>query len=137
MKVFEGNILTVNKNDDVARFLVEDGGKIVFVGNDLPEKYAKAPRIELGEKALIPSFCDTHQHFASFSTFHAGLNVMECSTNAEILQGIKEFKNRCKDKIMITFGASPYSVEEYGCGSGYRIVFKNSYRNSRHIQRNT
>ena len=38
MKVFEGNILTVNKNNDVARFLVEDGGRIVFVGKELPEK---------------------------------------------------------------------------------------------------
>ena len=112
MKVYEGDILTVNKNDDVARYLVEDGGRIVFVGNDLPEKYKVATKVDLGEKALIPSFCDTHQHFASFSTFHAGLNVMECSTNAEILEGIKEFKGRCKDKVMITFGASHYSVKE-------------------------
>ncbi len=112
MKIYEGNILTVNENNDVARYLVEDGGRIIFVGDELPEKYINASRIELGDRALIPSFCDTHQHFASFSTFHAGLNVMECDTNAEILQGIKEFKSRCKDKIMIAFGASPYSVEE-------------------------
>ena len=112
MKVFEGNILTVNKSNDVARFLVEDGGRIVFVGKELPEKFSAVDRIKLGNKALIPSFCDTHQHFASFSQFHAGLNVMECSTNKEILEGIREFKGRCKEKIMITFGASPYSVEE-------------------------
>ena len=37
---------------------------------------------------------------------------MECSSNEEILQGIKEFKSRCKEKIMIAFGASPYSVKE-------------------------
>ena len=112
MKVFEGNILTVNKSNDVARFLVEDGGRIVFVGKELPEKFASSDRVKLGNKALIPSFCDTHQHFASFSQFHAGLNVMECSTNKEILEGIREFKGRCKEKIMIAFGASPYSVEE-------------------------
>ena len=112
MKVYKGNILTVNSTDDVARYLVEDKGKIVFVGDDLPEKYASRDVIDLGDKALIPSFCDTHQHFASFSLFHAGLNVMDCESNAEILQGIKEFKTRCKDKIMIAFGASPYSVKE-------------------------
>lgn len=112
MKVFEGNILTVNKSNDVAKFLVEDGGRIVFVGKELPEKFSAVDRIKLGNKALIPSFCDTHQHFASFSQFHAGLNVMECSTNKEILEGIREFKGRCKEKIMIAFGASPYSVEE-------------------------
>ena len=112
MRVYVGNILTVNQNDDVAKYLAEDGGRIVFVGDELPEKYSAAPKIELKDKALIPSFCDTHQHFASFSTFHAGLNVMECSTNAEILEKIREFKPRCKEKIMITFGASPYSVRE-------------------------
>lgn len=112
MKIYKGNILTVNKSDDVNRYLVEDKGRIVFVGDELPEKYASGEMIDLGEKALIPSFCDTHQHFASFSSFHAGLNVMECGSNEEILQGIKEFKPRCKEKIMIAFGASPYSVKE-------------------------
>ena len=112
MKVYKGNILTVNANDDVAKYLVEDKGRIAYVGNELPEKYAGARMIDLGGKALIPSFCDTHQHFASFSSFLAGLNVMNCESNEEILQGIKEFKSRCKEKIMIAFGASPYSVKE-------------------------
>ncbi len=112
MKVFEGNILTVNQDDETVRYLVEDGGRIVFVGNSLPDKYSAATKIDLGERSLIPAFCDTHQHFASFSTFHAGLNVMECSSNEEILQGISEFKSRFSGKIMIAFGASPYSVKE-------------------------
>ena len=112
MKIYKGNILTVNKTDDVVKYLIEDKGKIVFVGDELPEKFASKDVIDLGGKALIPAFCDTHQHFASFSLFHAGLNVMDCSSNTEILQGIKEFSTRCKDKILIAFGASPYSVEE-------------------------
>ncbi|SDB68751.1 amidohydrolase [Butyrivibrio sp. INlla16] len=112
MKVFEGNILTVNQDDETVRYLVEDGGRIVFVGNSLPDKYSAATKIDLGEHSLIPAFCDTHQHFASFSTFRAGLNVMECSSNEEILQGISEFKSRFSGKIMIAFGASPYSVKE-------------------------
>ena len=112
MKVFEGNILTVNQDDETVRYLVEDGGRIVFVGNSLPDKYSAATKIDLGERSLIPAFCDTHQHFASFSLFHAGLNVMVCSSNEEILQGISEFKSRFSGKIMIAFGASPYSVKE-------------------------
>ena len=75
MKVFEGNILTVNQDDETVRYLVEDGGRIVFVGNSLPDKYSAATKIDLGERSLIPAFCDTHQHFASFSTFHAGLRL--------------------------------------------------------------
>ena len=38
MKCYEGHILTVNRNNDVARYLVEDGGKIRYVGSDLPEQ---------------------------------------------------------------------------------------------------
>ena len=40
------------------------------------------------------------------------INVMECSSNEEILHGISEFKSRFSGKIMIAFGASPYSVKE-------------------------
>nr|MCR4709463.1 metal-dependent hydrolase with the TIM-barrel fold protein [Clostridiales bacterium] len=63
MKVYKGNILTVNSTDDVAGYLVEDKGRIVFVGDELPEKFSSAEVTDLGKKALIPSFCDTHQHF--------------------------------------------------------------------------
>ena len=112
MKCYCGNILSVNKNDDVFKYLVEDQGKIVFVGNELPEKYQNVEKIELGDKALVPSFCDSHQHFASFSIFNAGLNVMDCESNEQMIEMIKDFVNKSKNKTIIAFGASPYSVKE-------------------------
>ena len=112
MKCYEGAILSVNKNDDVFRYLVEEQGKIVFVGNELPEEYQSAERVALGTRALIPSFVDTHEHFASFSTFQAGLNVMDAESNEEISSMIKEFVTRSKGNTLIAFGASPYSVKE-------------------------
>ena len=45
MKCFEGAIITVNSNDDVVRYLVEDKGKIVYVGNELPKEYEDVERI--------------------------------------------------------------------------------------------
>ena len=39
MKCFKGKIITVNKNDDVFKYLVEDKGLIKYVGDELPEKY--------------------------------------------------------------------------------------------------
>ena len=36
MKVYEGAILTCDANDQVARYLVEDGGRILYVGDELP-----------------------------------------------------------------------------------------------------
>ena len=112
MKVYHGRILTVNANDDVASYLVEDGGRIVFVGDTLPDQYRGADAVELGDRALIPSFADTHQHLASFSAFHAGLNVMEAASNGEILDMIREYARSAESKILIAFGASPYSVAE-------------------------
>lgn len=112
MRCYKGAIITVNSKDDVCSYLVEDKGRIVYVGNELPEQFKKAEMIELGAKALIPSFVDTHQHFASFSTFNAGLNVMEASSNVEIKAMVKEFATSSKAKTLICFGASPYSVVE-------------------------
>lgn len=112
MKCYHGDILTVNGKDEVCSWLVEDGGKIVFVGNELPERYRGAELVELGGKALCPSFADTHQHLASFSAFHAGLNVMDAASNREISEMIRDFVRRSSAKTLIAFGASPYSVEE-------------------------
>ena len=113
MKIYHGAILSVNARDEVFRYLVEDGGRIVFVGNELPAQYAGAEVTELGDKALIPSFVDTHQHFASFAIFNAGLNVMEAGSNEEIAGMVADFYARSGNaKTLIAFGASPYSVKE-------------------------
>ena len=88
MKCYEGAIISVNKSDEVFRYLVEDNGRIFYVGNELPEIYANAEKINLGRRALIPAFVDTHEHFASFSMFQAGLNVMDAESNEEIQEMI-------------------------------------------------
>ena len=112
MKCYEGAILSVNEHHDVYRYLVEDNGKILYTGNTLPPDYATAEKVTLGQQALIPAFVDTHQHFASFSTFQAGLNVMDAESNEEMKMMIRDFVNRSKNKTLICFGASPYSVKE-------------------------
>ena len=113
MKVYKGSILTVDACDSVKKYLVEDAGRIVFVGDELPDKYAGAEVTDLGSKALIPAFVDTHQHFASFAIFNSGLNVMEAESNEEIAAAVADFyKKSGKAKTLIAFGASPYSVKE-------------------------
>lgn len=91
MICYKGKVLTVDSNDTVAGYLVEDKGRIVYVGNELPEQYKNVQTVELGKRVLVPAFVDTHQHMASFSTFHAGLNVMDAESNEEIAQMVKEF----------------------------------------------
>lgn len=112
MLCFEGNILTVDQKNSVARYLVVKEDRIAYVGNDLPEKYQNLERIKLENKALLPAFVDSHQHFASFSTFYAGLNVMNAESNAEISEMIHTSVQNTKSKTLIAFGASPYSVKE-------------------------
>ncbi len=112
MKVYKGNILTVNNDDEVCSYLVEKAGRIAFVGNELPEQFRDFAVVDLKDKALIPSFVDTHQHFASFSMFNAGLNVMNCESNVEMMEEIKKYVAREKATVLNCFGASPYSVKE-------------------------
>ena len=56
MRVYHGDIVTVNSNDDVFQYLVENRGRIIYVGNDLPAKYSKAEDIELGTRAHFKWF---------------------------------------------------------------------------------
>lgn len=112
MKVYEGTILTCDGENSVFRYLAESDGKIVYTGNELPKEYENYERIDLGEKALIPAFTDSHIHFASYATFYAGLNVADAKSNDDILSMLREFVAKCDDKLVIAFGASPHSVLE-------------------------
>ena len=112
MNIYKGTIITCDKNNTIASYLVEDHGKVMWVGDELPIIYDIYPIIDLKDKVLMPSFADTHMHFASYATFHAGLNVSEAKSNEEILEMLREFVKTCKDPMIIAFGASPYSVAE-------------------------
>lgn len=98
MKCYKGTILSVDSNDGVYKYLVEDNGIILFTGNELPSQYKEAEILDLGEKTIVPAFVDTHQHFASFSTFNAGLNVMEAGSNAEIAEMIGEYAAETRNR---------------------------------------
>lgn len=112
MKCYEGTILSVDAKDGEYRYLVEDKGQILYVGNELPSEYKTSEIIDLAGKAIVPAFIDTHQHFASLSTFNAGLNVMKAESNEDIARMIGEYATQTKDRTIIAFGASPHSVKE-------------------------
>ena len=112
MKVYEGPIVTCDALGSVSRFLVEDRGKIVFVGKALPSQYGAAPRERLGEKALLPAFGDTHIHFMSYAFFSAGLDLRAAHTIAETQAAIADFVRKRSPSYVIGFGASAYGVAE-------------------------
>lgn len=114
MQIFHGTIITCDKDNNVFNYLVEDKGKIVHVGNNLPEIYANSKQFELGEKALIPSFGDGHIHFSNWALFAASFfDVRSAQNFSETGEMIKAFiSNNDKSKLVLCFGASKHSVEE-------------------------
>lgn len=112
MKVYEGSIITCDAAGSVARYLVEDEGRITYVGDAIPASCASAERVALGSKALLPAFGDTHIHFMSYALFSAGLDVRAASTIAEAQDVIKKFAAGHRAGIILGFGSSAYTVKE-------------------------
>ena len=112
MKTYEGAIISCDRENHVYRYLVEDKGRILHLGNELPAAYQGAPREVLGERALLPCFGDTHLHFASYALFNAGLDVRHARSLPEMCGHIQKFTTENNDKIIMGFGASTHSVQE-------------------------
>ena len=112
MKVYEGDIVTCDAAGSVRRFLVEEGGRIAFVGDVLPERWAGAPRRRLDGQALLPAFGDTHIHFMSYALFSSGLDVRDAPSISEAQNLVREFAASRADRIIVGFGASAHSVSD-------------------------
>lgn len=112
MKIFKGDIVTCDKDKRVRRYLVEEKGKIRYVGDNLPDLYHKTKATELGEKCLLPAFSDSHIHFASYAMFSDGLDIRNAKSLEELLESIYEFSHQNNTKIILGFGASAHSVKE-------------------------
>lgn len=112
MQIYHGNIITCDGNNRVVQYLVEEKGRIAYTGDTLPDAYVHQPVVELGTKALVPSFADTHLHFASMSLFNSGVNAMYVKSNQELKEKLQAFLPKTKAKVVIAFGASPHSVVE-------------------------
>ncbi|MCE5263097.1 MAG: amidohydrolase family protein [Deltaproteobacteria bacterium] len=112
MKVYEGTIISCDREDHIYSHLIEDRGRILHVGHELPEAYRGAPREALGTRALLPSFGDTHLHFASHALFSAGLDVRSARSLPEMSDRIRKFAQENRDAIIMGFGASTHSVQE-------------------------
>ena len=86
MKLYKGNIVTCDESNRVYHYLVEDKGKILFIGNELPEKYhlSVSDRIDLGGKALLPAFGDGHLHFSSWAMINSTVDVRSAANIKEL-----------------------------------------------------
>lgn len=112
MEIYEGNIVSCNRNYSVFQYLVEDNGQIRFAGDSLPEEYNSLPRIALGEKALLPAFADTHLHYSSYAFFAASLDVRQARSIPDILDLINQYIIAHRPKTILGFGVSAHNIKE-------------------------
>jgi len=112
MKIYEGNIISCDRNNSRFHYLAEDNGLIRFAGNSLPAEYAHLPRISLGEKALLPAFADTHLHYSSYAFFSSSLDVRRATSIGETIELIDEYIVARRPKTVLGFGVSAHNVKE-------------------------
>ena len=115
MRIYHGKILSLNKDNDVYHYLIEDRGRIIYLGDSLPTEYAKNDSVvELGDRALLPSFGDGHMHFSNWALIAVSyFDVREAIDIREIQEIIQNYMIRNKkSKAIIAFGVSKHSVKE-------------------------
>ncbi|MFH1155469.1 MAG: amidohydrolase [Pseudomonadota bacterium] len=115
MKIYHGSIVSLDSTNSVHSYLVEENGRIVFLGDTLPDRFASGGLVEeLGEKALLPSFGDGHLHFSNWALFAASyFDTRDARTIKEVQDIIRDFMARRKPKkFVIGFGFSRHSIRE-------------------------
>ncbi|PHS30859.1 MAG: metal-dependent hydrolase with the TIM-barrel fold protein [Alkaliphilus sp.] len=112
MKVYSGQIISCNNKMDTYSYLVENNGIIEFVGNDLPQKYSELGVINLGERALLPAFVDSHIHLSSYALFATTLDIREIKDFKDLESILVAYEKQHKPKMMLAFGISDRSVKE-------------------------
>ena len=115
MNIFHGKVISLDDNDRIYQYLVEDQGRIVYLGDDLPLEYTNGKKqVELVERVLIPAFGDGHLHFSTWALFAASyFDVREARDIPEIQEIIRKFIGQNpKLKAIIAFGVSKHSVKE-------------------------
>lgn len=114
MQIFHGDIVTCDQKGSVFQYLVEEGGKIVFVGDALPAPYKEYPhRIDLGSKALLPAFGDGHIHFSNWALFNATFDVRSAGCIGDMAPIIKDYADAEPGaKVLFGFGHSMHTMQE-------------------------
>lgn len=112
MTVYKGSIITCGKDQALCRYLVEEEGTIRYTGDTLPETFGNQPVTDLGEKALIPSFGDSHLHFSSWALFSATLDVRAAENFDHLSRLIRDYVEGNRPKTVLGFGISAHSLEE-------------------------
>lgn len=115
MQIFENaDFISCEEPNRIFRTMVEDRGRILFTGDELPEAYRTVPtRNDLQGQCVLPAFADTHMHFESFAFFRTTLDVRHVRNFSELTDCVREYEqHHPRDKVILGFGVSAHTVEE-------------------------
>ncbi len=106
---FNGNIITVDKNESVAQAVLIEDGKIKAVGTneEILALDADAQRIDLDNKTVLPGFVDPHGHIVATAQTLMIVTLGDVNSKEELLERLrKEMKENPPqgDKWLIGFG---------------------------------
>jgi predicted amidohydrolase YtcJ len=91
MKIlYNGNIITMNKQVETAKAVAVENGKIVELFDHKPE--IAGEYIDLQGKWVLPGFIDTHTHSISGGLYSMGVNLEHCQDLAELFERLSAGK---------------------------------------------
>ncbi len=115
MRVYHGKILSLDSGNHIYEYLVEDRGRIDYVGDILPPRYRRcADVLELDRRVLLPAFGDGHIHFSNWALVAvAFFDVRAARTIGEVQDIVRRRASRKrKARAIVAFGVSRHSVAE-------------------------
>jgi predicted amidohydrolase YtcJ len=115
MHIYQGKIISLDADNNIYQYLVEEQGRIIYLGDSLPPEYEKNGSVtELGNRVLLPSFGDGHLHYSNWILFSVlYFDVREAKNITEIQIIIRDFLEQSdKCKVVVAFGMSKHSVNE-------------------------
>jgi predicted amidohydrolase YtcJ len=115
MKVFKNATFITCEPDNNKTFaaMAVDKGRIVWIGDDIPNAYKNMPSVDLGRATVTPAFGDTHMHFESFCMFANTFFIMDVASLDEAGEVVRTYADsHPKDKVLLGFGCSAHTVKE-------------------------
>jgi predicted amidohydrolase YtcJ len=115
MHIFENGIfISCEGENRIFSVLIEDGGRIVFTGESVPDAYKGiSNRTDMKGQCVVPAFADTHMHFESFCFFQENFDVRSAETWDDLCEFIRGYERiHPEAKILLGFGCSAHTLRE-------------------------
>ena len=115
---FNGNVITVDKNESIVEAILIENGKIKALGNNeevLALKDDKTTIVDLEGKTVLPGFIDPHGHIVATAQTLMIVTLGDVTSKEELLERLKkelEENPPQGDKWLIGFGYDNTKFED-------------------------